>query len=129
MNVQAKINIGHSVCPHDCPSTCALDVELLPDGRIGRVHGADDPRLAAGHHAWAEHHRRAGRFEDAAAAELRAIAVTQAAYGRDDARLVPLLRGLAGALESGGATAEAAARRARADALAKAGQVPTGGAP
>ena len=33
-----------SVCPHDCPSTCALDVELLNDTTIGRVHGAkDDP--------------------------------------------------------------------------------------
>jgi anaerobic selenocysteine-containing dehydrogenase len=34
--------IGHSACPHDCPSTCALDVELLGDNRIGRVHGAKD---------------------------------------------------------------------------------------
>ncbi len=31
-----------SVCPHDCPSACALDVELLPDGRIGRLSGAKD---------------------------------------------------------------------------------------
>ena len=48
MNVHAKIEIGHSVCPHDCPSTCALDVELLPDGRIGRVHGAEDNSYTAG---------------------------------------------------------------------------------
>src|SRR4029450_13724145 len=48
MNVHAKIEIGHSVCPHDCPSTCALDVELLPDGRIGRVHGAEDHSYTAG---------------------------------------------------------------------------------
>ena len=34
--------IGHSACPHDCPSTCALDIELLPDGKIGRVRGAPD---------------------------------------------------------------------------------------
>jgi anaerobic selenocysteine-containing dehydrogenase len=34
------IRIAHSVCAHDCPSTCALDVERLPDGRIGRVRGA-----------------------------------------------------------------------------------------
>ena len=34
--------IGHTACPHDCPSTCALDVELLGDNRIGRVHGAKD---------------------------------------------------------------------------------------
>ena len=31
--------IGHSACPHDCPSTCALEVELLADNRIGRVRG------------------------------------------------------------------------------------------
>ncbi|MBD0415759.1 molybdopterin-containing oxidoreductase family protein [Oryzicola mucosus] len=45
---QAKLRIGHSACPHDCPSTCALDVELLPDGRIGRVHGARDNSYTAG---------------------------------------------------------------------------------
>lgn len=32
-----------SVCPHDCPSVCALEVEILPDGRVGRLHGADQP--------------------------------------------------------------------------------------
>jgi len=31
--------IGHSACPHDCPSTCALEVELLAGNRIGRVRG------------------------------------------------------------------------------------------
>ena len=34
--------IGHSACPHDCPSTCALDIELLPDGKIGKVRGSPD---------------------------------------------------------------------------------------
>ena len=29
-----------TACPHDCPSTCALEVERLDDGRIGRVRGA-----------------------------------------------------------------------------------------
>jgi anaerobic selenocysteine-containing dehydrogenase len=48
MNVHAKVAIGHSVCPHDCPSTCALDVELLPDGKIGRVHGSADNSYTAG---------------------------------------------------------------------------------
>jgi len=32
--------VGHSVCAHDCPSTCALDVELSSPESIGRVHGA-----------------------------------------------------------------------------------------
>jgi len=40
--------IGHSACPHDCPSTCALDIELLGDGRIGRVRGAKDNDYTAG---------------------------------------------------------------------------------
>ena len=31
-----------TACPHDCPSTCALEVERLDDGRIGRVRGARD---------------------------------------------------------------------------------------
>ena len=32
-----------SVCPHDCPSTCALDVEVLENNTIGAVRGADNP--------------------------------------------------------------------------------------
>ena len=32
-----------SVCPHDCPSTCALDVEVLDRSTIGTVRGADNP--------------------------------------------------------------------------------------
>jgi anaerobic selenocysteine-containing dehydrogenase len=34
--------IGHSACPHDCPSTCALEVELIDERTIGRVRGARD---------------------------------------------------------------------------------------
>lgn len=37
------MNTLPSVCPHDCPSACALEVEVLPDNRIGRVHGAAMP--------------------------------------------------------------------------------------
>ena len=48
MNRHVPTRIGHSACPHDCPSTCALDVELLPDGRIGRVHGAKANSYTAG---------------------------------------------------------------------------------
>jgi anaerobic selenocysteine-containing dehydrogenase len=44
----AKVRIGHSACPHDCPSTCALDVEILGPDRIGRVHGAKDNSYTAG---------------------------------------------------------------------------------
>jgi len=45
---KAKLRIGHSACPHDCPSTCALDVELLDDRTIGRVHGAKGNSYTAG---------------------------------------------------------------------------------
>ena len=48
MNARAKLAIGHSACPHDCPSTCALDVELLDGNRIGRLHGARDNSYTAG---------------------------------------------------------------------------------
>ena len=34
---------ARSVCPHDCPSVCALEVELLSPERIGRVRGAQQP--------------------------------------------------------------------------------------
>ncbi|MTH95509.1 molybdopterin-dependent oxidoreductase [Roseibium sp. RKSG952] len=37
-----------SACPHDCPSTCALDVEVFEGGRIGRVRGARDNSYTAG---------------------------------------------------------------------------------
>ncbi len=32
--------IRSSVCPHDCPSTCALEVEVVDGARIGAVRGA-----------------------------------------------------------------------------------------
>ncbi|MDH6229924.1 anaerobic selenocysteine-containing dehydrogenase [Mesorhizobium soli] len=48
MNQHASIRIGHSACPHDCPSTCALNVELLDNNRIGRIHGAKDNSYTAG---------------------------------------------------------------------------------
>lgn len=43
-----NIKIGHSACPHDCPSTCALDIELLDERTIGRVRGAKDNSYTAG---------------------------------------------------------------------------------
>ena len=32
----------NSACPHDCPSTCALEIEVLSPTHIGRVRGAQD---------------------------------------------------------------------------------------
>ncbi|HEX3884312.1 MAG TPA: molybdopterin-dependent oxidoreductase [Stellaceae bacterium] len=34
------LDTAFTVCPHDCPSACALEVERLDGDRIGRVHGA-----------------------------------------------------------------------------------------
>jgi len=41
-DVEPSVRIGYSACPHDCPSTCALEVELIDERTIGRVHGAKD---------------------------------------------------------------------------------------
>jgi anaerobic selenocysteine-containing dehydrogenase len=41
-------SIGYSACPHDCPSTCALEVELLDTHTIGRVRGSKDNDYTAG---------------------------------------------------------------------------------
>jgi anaerobic selenocysteine-containing dehydrogenase len=46
--ISTKPAIGHTVCPHDCPSACALEVDLTADGRIGRVRGARDQTYTAG---------------------------------------------------------------------------------
>jgi anaerobic selenocysteine-containing dehydrogenase len=37
-----------SVCPHDCPSACALDVEVIDGNTIGRIRGAKDQTYTAG---------------------------------------------------------------------------------
>jgi anaerobic selenocysteine-containing dehydrogenase len=37
-----------SVCPHDCPSCCALEVDVLDNNRIGAVRGAQDNTYTAG---------------------------------------------------------------------------------
>jgi anaerobic selenocysteine-containing dehydrogenase len=37
-----------SVCPHDCPSTCALEVEVLDEHRIGKVRGGRHNPYTAG---------------------------------------------------------------------------------
>src|SRR5215468_4644042 len=42
------MRIGASACPHDCPSTCALEVEVLDEHTIGRIRGAEDNAYTAG---------------------------------------------------------------------------------
>src|SRR3974390_2844908 len=82
-SVGSSVRIGASACPHDCPSTCALEVELIDERTIGRIHGAKDNDYTAGvicakvaRYAEREHHpdrllhplrrvgpKGAGRFE------------------------------------------------------------------
>jgi len=38
----------HSTCPHDCPSTCALEVEKLDARTIGRIYGAKENSYTSG---------------------------------------------------------------------------------
>ena len=42
------LDFVHSACPHDCPSTCALEVERIDAHRIGRVRGAAENSYTAG---------------------------------------------------------------------------------
>ncbi len=40
MNQMPRVEIRPSVCPHDCPSACSLEVEVLDGRSIGRVRGS-----------------------------------------------------------------------------------------
>ena len=46
--MNAKPEIRYSACPHDCPSTCALEVERLDAHTVGRLRGAADNLYTAG---------------------------------------------------------------------------------
>ncbi len=50
MPLDAELRQGWatSVCPHDCPSTCALEVEVLDERRIGKVRGGRHNPYTAG---------------------------------------------------------------------------------
>jgi anaerobic selenocysteine-containing dehydrogenase len=48
MNQHAKVDIRHSTCPHDCPSACALDIEVIDGRSIGRVRGSKQQTYTAG---------------------------------------------------------------------------------
>ena len=48
MNQTVRPWIAASACPHDCPSTCALEVEVFDGRSIGRVRGAAENAYTAG---------------------------------------------------------------------------------
>jgi anaerobic selenocysteine-containing dehydrogenase len=48
VTAQPRIERQSSTCPHDCPSVCALDVEVIDGGTIGRVRGSARHSYTAG---------------------------------------------------------------------------------
>ena len=42
------LDTAYTVCPHDCPSACALEVERIDGERIGRVRGAEGQSYTQG---------------------------------------------------------------------------------
>ncbi|WP_047308065.1 molybdopterin-containing oxidoreductase family protein [Rhodopseudomonas palustris] len=48
MSQPVAIDIRHSTCPHDCPSACALDVEVIDGSTIGRLRGSKRQTYTAG---------------------------------------------------------------------------------
>ncbi|MEH3144307.1 MAG: molybdopterin oxidoreductase family protein [Methylobacterium frigidaeris] len=48
MTIQARIEHKTSTCPHDCPSVCALEVEVIDGATIGRVRGSSRHSYTAG---------------------------------------------------------------------------------
>lgn len=47
-NLPGHNSVAHTVCPHDCPSACALDIDITAEGKIGRVRGSADNSYTAG---------------------------------------------------------------------------------
>ena len=48
MNVVPAVRRHRSTCPHDCPSTCGLEVDVLDGRTVGRVRGAQSHSYTAG---------------------------------------------------------------------------------
>jgi anaerobic selenocysteine-containing dehydrogenase len=48
MNAPAPVIRRNSVCPHDCPSACAVEVEVIDGKTIGRVYGSAEQTYTAG---------------------------------------------------------------------------------
>ncbi len=48
MNISVPKEIKYSTCPHDCPSVCAVDVEVIDGKTIGRLKGAEGHSYTAG---------------------------------------------------------------------------------
>ncbi len=80
-------DLAYSVCPHDCPSVCALELERLDERTIGRVRGRKDHPYTAGvvcakvgHYAERQHHP----------ARLRTPLLRRGAKGEGFSAFVPI---------------------------------------
>ena len=92
MNQQLRpAKIRASACPHDCPSTCALEVEVLDPRTIGRIEGRQ--LVGAG---WVSH------LLQQTAAELWAAPTTKKLLARAECAYAERRSALVGALGSHG---------------------------
>lgn len=48
MNEIVPVRTARTTCPHDCPSTCSLEVEIVDERTIGRVRGSTENTYTAG---------------------------------------------------------------------------------
>jgi anaerobic selenocysteine-containing dehydrogenase len=48
MNAPTRVEIHRSTCPHDCPSVCALEVEVVDGRSVGRVRGSKQQSYTSG---------------------------------------------------------------------------------
>ncbi|WP_333826070.1 molybdopterin oxidoreductase family protein [Pinisolibacter sp.] len=48
MTRPTAVRTARTTCPHDCPSTCSLEVEVLDERTIGRVRGSTENSYTAG---------------------------------------------------------------------------------
>lgn len=48
MTRAVPVRTARTTCPHDCPSTCSLEVEILDERTIGRVRGSTENTYTAG---------------------------------------------------------------------------------
>ncbi len=78
-------DIRFSACPHDCPSTCALEVETLPSGKIGRIHGAKDNTYTDGVIC-----EKVGRYAERANHPDRLLTPLKRTGEKGDGRYVPI---------------------------------------
>jgi anaerobic selenocysteine-containing dehydrogenase len=48
MTRPTAVRTARTTCPHDCPSTCSLEVEVVDERTIGRVRGSTENSYTAG---------------------------------------------------------------------------------